>query len=821
MPTGALYGFAQMLLKLVRDEKPDFAAVCFDTPEPTFRDEMYKEYKANRKEPPDELVAQFPYVNSIVDALGLATLEKSGFEADDIIGTLAKKFSGEGYEVVIVSGDKDLMQLVGKNISILDEMKDKRIGVDGVIEKFGVGPDKVVEILGLAGDSSDNIPGVPGVGPKTALTLIEKYDTIENLIAHADELRGAVAEKIKANARLARLSRKLVEIDTNVKIDVKITDLNLRGVDKEKTQTLFTELEFSKLLSSLLPNKSLSSENYKLISTEKSLNEVISLIKKSQVVAINLETTSPNPMDAEIAGIYLSWARGEAAHVPAEHVKFLHPIFSDVFTKKIGHDLNYAQRVLRRSCFDLNGILFDTMLASYVIDPGENNDLATLSQKYLNHKLDETNFSENADAIFCLSEIFESRIKEDGLTELFYDMEMKLLPVLVNMELIGVKVDKSKLEILSVDFEKRLSSLEKEIFKHADGEFNINSPKQLGEILFGKLKLPGAKKTKTGFSTSQDILEGLALRHELPRLILDYRSLSKLKSTYIDSLPELIDKNTARIHTSFNQAVTATGRLSSSDPNLQNIPIRSEEGRKIREAFVAEDGFVLLSADYSQIELRILAHMSRDEVLIEAFKRNDDIHSITASGIFGVSPNDVTREQRAVGKTVNFATIYGQTPFGLSKQLRIEVADAIRYIENYFKKYPRVARYRAEIISRARKEGMVVTLFGRRRFFPDLMAGGNQSLQQLSERMAFNTVFQGTAADIIKRAMIAIYDGLPQVSKKTKMILQVHDELLFEVPEADLEKVKKYIIEEMEGAAKLDVPMTVDVGIGKNWAEAY
>ena len=873
LPTGALYGFTQMMMKLLREEKPDLVAVCFDTPEPTFRDELYEEYKANRKEPPDDLVSQFPYFRPIVEALGIPVVEKPGFEADDVIGTLARRFEARGYDVVVVSGDKDLMQLVGPHVSILDEMKGLRIGPGEVLKRFGVGPEGVTEILGLAGDSSDNIPGVPGVGPKTATELIQRYGTVENVLAHASELKGALAGKVANNAEKARLSRRLVEIDTNVEVEANEEGLKPRGVDAAKARELFSDLEFNRLLAEIAPASVVSRKGYRLVSEAKALNEVISLVRESGELSIDLETTSLDPMQAKIVGFSLCWRPGEAAYVPVGHVesssssglgqtgdlfggrlapgqlsfetvsKVIGKLLADGSVAKVGQNLNYDLTILRRLGFEVAGVSFDTMLASYVLDPGEAHGLDAMAQKHLGHRTityedvagkgkAQKNFSEvsldaaceysceDADVALRLKELFAPRIESEGLSVIFRDMEMKLLPVLVDMQLAGMKVDAAKLAVLDHDFSSRLASLERAIFERAGEEFNVNSPKQLGEILFAKMGLPGAKKTKTGFSTGQEILEELASVHELPRLVLEYRSLSKLKGTYIDALPSLIDPSSGRIHTSFNQAVAATGRLSSSDPNLQNIPVRSEEGRKIRGAFIAEDGFLLVSADYSQIELRVLAHMSGEPALVEAFGRGEDVHAITASGIFGVPVSGVTDEQRAVGKTVNFATIYGQTPFGLSKQLGIDVGEAASYIENYFKKYQRVAAYRDEVIAKARREGKVTTLFGRRRFFPDIESS-NAMMRQIAERTAFNTVFQGTAADIIKRAMISIHEGLPGVSPKARVILQVHDELIAEVPEADVAAVEAYLSGEMGRAAALEVPLVVDVCAAANWAEAH
>jgi len=872
LPTGALYGFAQMLLKLVRDEKPDYVAVCFDTAEPTFRDEIYEEYKANRKEPPDDLVQQFPYMRQLVEALGIPVIEKPGFEADDIIGTLSKRFASEVLDVVLVSGDKDLMQLVGPNVTILDEMKELRVGKAEVEARFGVGPEGVVEVLALSGDQSDNVPGIPGVGPKTAMKLIAEYKTVDEVLAHASEIKGAVGKSIAEHVELARLSKRLVTIDTAVSLNIDLKDLKTVGPDKEKVRNLFKELEFSKLLDELAPERSISFENYRLIVKEKDLKEVVNSIKNKKVLSIDLETTSLDRMQAKIVGFALAWEPGLAAYVPVGHSSaamgaevgrsgdlfekvgggqisrqvvdaMLCPLLLDPEIKKIGQNLNYDLTILRREGFDVRGVDFDTMLASYLIDPAGQHGLDPMASNYLGHKTihyeevvgkgkAQKNFSEvgleiardyaceDADVALRLAEIFRARIQEEGLSDLLYGIEMPLLGVLVDMQLAGIKVDDVKLAGLGETFAAELSGLETQIHKIAGQEFNINSPKQLREILFEKLGLKSTQRTKTGPSTSQEVLEELASKHELPALILRWRSLGKLKSTYIDALAALMDPGTHRIHTTFNQATAATGRLSSSDPNLQNIPIRTEEGRWIREAFIAEKGHVLVSADYSQIELRVLAHMSQDKSLLDAFQHDADVHSLTASGIFRCPVDKVSREQRAVGKTVNFATIYGQTAYGLSRQLDISPSEAADYIDNYFLKYPRVAEYREDVLDRARKEGKVTTLFGRRRFFPDIESS-NQQLRQLAERMAFNTVFQGTAADIIKRAMIVVHADLPKISSGSRLLLQVHDELVLEAPEGDVEKVRAFVKQAMEGAASLSVPLVVDVGAGLNWAEAH
>lgn len=861
MPTGALLGFSRILIKLLRENKPDLAAVCFDTPEPTFRDELFAEYKANRKEPPEELVAQFPYTATIAKMLGYHVLEKPGFEADDVIGTLAKKYSEMGYEVVIVSSDKDLMQLVNDKVTLLDEMKGKNIGAKEVEEKFGVGPERVIDVLALMGDSSDNVPGVKGVGPKTASMLIKEYGSLDEVIAHAGELKGAVSQKIISGVDDAILSRKLVTIDRSVPLSEEDLNIELNAPDLLMIKKMFTELEFTKLIEEFAVKEQGEKTEYVSVSGLDELRKVAALLRKEDVFGVDISAESENPMNTKILGIAFSIANGENYFIPilaGESNSQIQPAgqidcfappaavsnddvlswqsvlgeVGDVLAsdkiKKVGYDLNYLKTVFLRHGVTLNGFDFDVMLASYSIDPAAEHDYAAIVKRFLGKVINVdsddglavNNVCARSAHMLPLKDALAKRMASDGVTVIFEKIEMPLVDVLVLMQTNGVKVDTRKLKLLHDEFARRLEGLEKNIYELSGGPFNINSPKQLGVILFEKLKLPGGKRTKTGFSTSQEILEELSLTHELPALILEYRSLSKLVGTYIDALPELINSETGRIHTTFNQARTATGRLSSSDPNLQNIPIRSEEGRKIREAFVAEKGFVLLSADYSQIELRVLAHMSGESVLCDAFLNGEDVHAKTASGIFGVSPKDISDGQRSVGKTVNFATIYGQSAFGLSRQLGIEPKEAASYIDGYFRKYPRVLAYKEEVLDQARKNGFVKTLFGRVRYLPDI-TNSNVQIRQLAERMAFNTVIQGTAADIIKKAMIRIYNALPKISNKTRMLLQVHDELVFEVPINDVEAVKKIVIATMEGIEEISVPLIASAGVGESWAGAH
>jgi len=854
-PTNAIYGFTNMLLKLIKEEKPSHLAVVFDSGKPSFREELYPKYKANREEPPDDLRQQFPHIPRVVEALNIPVLSIEGVEADDVIGKIAVRASKEGNKVVIVTGDKDFMQLVNDNISLFDTMKEKRIGHNEVVEKFGVPPEKVTDVIGLSGDASDNIPGIHGIGPKTATKLIQQFGSVEELLKNADVLEGGLKEKIKKDGSQAELSKKLATIHTDIDLDVKLEGLILKEPNKQKLHDILKEFEFSTLLSQLVPKGGLSRACYKLILTKNDFENLLKTLKNSEVLAFDTETTSLFTMKARLVGLSFSWKEGEAAYIPVGHTGLdaanqldrnyvldeLKPIFSDPKIRKVGQNCKYDMEVLLNYDINVAPIELDTMIASYVLNPAGAHNLDDLAQQYLDHTTikysdlvgkgkKEINFSdveidkagvyscEDADVTYRLYKIFSQQLKGSPSEKLFYDIEMPLLNVLLKMERAGVKIDSSYLAELGKKIDVELRSLEKSIYDEAKEEFNINSPKQLGKVLFEKLGLPGAKKTKTGFSTDVDVLTALAEKHGLPRLILDYRSLSKLKSTYIDALPLMIEEKTGRIHTDFNQTIAETGRLSSSDPNLQNIPVRTEAGKKIRAAFVAKDGNLLLSADYSQIELRILAHIAEETELINAFKSNVDVHAVTASGIFGVPVSEITSEQRAVGKTVNFATIYGQSAFGLSRQLKIDPATAQEYIDNYFAKYKVVASYREQALKEARRKGYVETLFGRHRYVPDVNSK-NGNIRQNAERMAFNTIFQGTAADIIKMAMIEIDKGLPDISPDARMIIQVHDELVFETPEKDGKNVSEFVSRAMSSVVNLKVPLIVDVGKGKNWAE--
>ncbi|MDO8528228.1 MAG: DNA polymerase I [Deltaproteobacteria bacterium] len=852
-PTNAIYGFTQMLLKLTKEIKPEHWAIVFDTKEPTFRDVMYDQYKANRKEPPDDLVPQFPYMPKVVEALGIPMFVLPGFEADDLIATLAREAVEKNYNVTVISGDKDLMQLVGEKVDMWDPMKEKHYGIKEVIERFGVEPEKIADVMGLIGDTSDNIPGVSGIGPKTASKLIQEFGSLENLLANIPKLSGKIKESLEKFSDMATLSKKLATLDAHAPIPFDEKTFLYRDIDADKCRTLFKELEFSRLLSEVAPQSTLSKKGYRLIQDEKELSELLLMItQKKSPLSVDLETDSLDVMKANVVGFSLAWASGEAAYIPVGHagegrqipletvLKMLKPILADPSIPKVGQNFKYDWAILKRLGCDVQNILCDTMIASYLLNAAGPHNLDDMSQQHLEHRTihfedvvgkgkKQISFAEvplelardyaceDADCALQLSQIFLPRLEKEGLMPLFKNMEMPLMAVLLKMEMHGIQVDTDILKKLSQEFEEELKKLETKIFAEAKEEFNINSPKQLGEILFTKMNLPGGKKTKTGWSTSQDILEGMAW-HPLPALILSYRSLSKLKSTYADALLELADKKTSRIHTSFNQTVAATGRLSSSDPNLQNIPIRSAEGLKIRTAFVAEKDFLFLSADYSQIELRILAHFTGDDLLVNAFAEDKDVHALTAATLYGVDVAEVTKEQRNVGKTINFATIYGQTPYGLSVQLKIGVDEAQKYIENYFAQHPKVKAFKEKILKEAKEKGLVTTLFGRRRFVPDIVSFNN-NIRMNAERMAFNTVFQGSAADIIKKAMIDIDRDLPKISPRARMLLQVHDELIVEIPKEEVDAVQTFVKEKMENAHKLNVPMQVHCGIGKNWAE--
>jgi len=860
LPTNATYGFTQMLLKVLKDHRPDYLAVTFDLKAPTFRTEVYKEYKSNRPAMPEGLTPQIPYIKKIIEGYRIALLEMEGYEADDLIGTVAKGLESE-VDVVIITGDKDILQLVSPRIQVYDTMKEKRFGVEEVIERFGVSPEQVVEVMGLSGDAIDNIPGVPGIGEKTAIQLIKTYGSIENLLIHVEEIhQKKLKENLKTHGDLARLSRQLATIHTNVPVNYRLKDFSLSPPDLNHLKEIFKELEFNKLLKELSEKKGSESttRDYRLITDRNELLVLLEDLRKAASFSIDLETTSPYPMWADLVGISLSYAPHQAFYIPLGHqgeektrqlplrevLEELRPILEDGEIKKVGQNIKYDWIVLKRYGIHLQGIDGDTMIASYLLNPTKHNhNLNEIAQEYLDRSL--TNYKEvvgtgtkavtfdqidlekardysceDAEVTFQLSHLLLPKLKEGGLQDLFDQVEMPLVMVLAKMEMNGVKIDLDLLQEYSKEIETQLQQKGERIYGLAGEVFNINSSQQLGKILFEKLKLPVIKRTKTGSSTDVEVLTKLSLQHDLPLEILGYRNLSKLKSTYIDALPKLIHPKTGRVHTSYNQTVTATGRLSSSDPNLQNIPVRAEEGNRIRQAFIPEEGWAIVSADYSQIELRILAHLSQDETLINAFQQDEDIHARTASEIFQVPIEKVTLPMRREAKVINFGIIYGMSAYGLSQQLGTDPKIAQTYIDEYFKKYTGVQTYIEKSLEEARQNGYVMTLLHRRRYLPDIHSP-NTAIRQATERMAINTPLQGTAADIIKVAMIHIQKRIDELDLPVKMIMQVHDELVFEVPKGDLQKTIPMIQNKMETVMDLSIPLKVSIHSGKNWAEGH
>lgn len=868
-PTGTIYGVTNMLRRLLADYEPEHVAVVFDAKGKTFRNDMYKEYKANRPPMPDDLRVQIEPVHEIVKAMGFPLLCVEGVEADDVIGTLAKHATEQGIETVISTGDKDMAQLVNQHVTLVNTMTEVESDVEGVKEKFGVPPERIIDYLALIGDTVDNVPGVPKVGPKTAVKWLSEYDTIENIIEHADEFKGKVGEYLRDSLEQLPLSKELVTIKCDVELQDTPGSLKYAGPDKEKLKELFTHFEFKSWLAEILEggssntkesNKKKVESNYNTVLTEKEFNNWLKKLEKAKYFAFDTETTSLNYMQAEIVGVSFSVKAGEAAYVPVAHnypgapeqlsrefvLEKLKPLLEDKKKIKVGQNLKYDMNVLGNYDIELKGIGFDSMLESYVLDStASRHDMDTLALKYLGHKtihyediagkgarqitfdqvaLEEAApyAAEDADITLRLHEtLWEKLQATPSLVTVFEELEIPLVPVLSRMERRGVLLDTAMLKKQSGQLAKRVVELEQQAHKLAGQAFNLGSPKQLQEILFEKQGLPVISKTPKGQpSTAESVLQELAHDYELPEVILEYRSLSKLKSTYTDKLPEMIDSNTGRVHTSYHQAVAATGRLSSSDPNLQNIPIRTEEGRRIRQAFIAPKGYKMVAADYSQVELRIMAHLSGDEGLLNAFKEGKDVHSATAAEVFGVKPDKVTKDQRRKAKAINFGLIYGMSAFGLAKQLDIGRNEAQQYVDLYFERYPGVKAYMDATREKAHDQGYVETVFGRRLYLPEINSR-NGMRRQYAERTAINAPMQGTAADIIKRAMIELDRVLQDNKLDVNMIMQVHDELVFEVKESQLKKAEKVIRECMVGAADLNVPLVVDVGIGSNWDEAH
>ncbi|HBF11957.1 MAG TPA: DNA polymerase I [Deltaproteobacteria bacterium] len=869
--TNATYGVINMLLKLIREKKPDYLVIVFDSPIPSFRKEIYTAYKANREAPPEDLPHQFEHIKEFVKKYPLPSLQINSFEADDIIATLVSLYrkgelsrdmqlKKEDLELVIVSADKDLMQLVGNDVVMYDSMKEKIIGIPEVKERFGVGPEKVLDVLSLSGDASDNIPGVDGVGEKTATKLLLQWGSLEAVLDHASEIKGKLGQTLITCREQALLSKKLVVLKDDLALHPDWKCFELAAPHTEDLNALYKELELWSLVkkgesSETLPVNANAGpkKEYHLILTVEALKGMVSkLVSSKEGFSFDTETTGLDPLTCKLVGMSFSIPGGEAFYVPVGHLylgcpeqislkdaqEILNPVFSNESLLKYGQNVKYDAHVLRCAGFQVEGIGGDTMLASYILSPESPHNLDHLASQYLQYttlKYDEVvgkgktfdsvdvdkacrYSAEDADVTMRLVPLLHQKLKEENLWNCYQNIELPLIDVLLRMEETGVLVDIPFLKKLATEFCEKLKQIEKEVHAQAGLEFNLQSPKQVGDVLFNKLLLPVQRKTKTGYSTDVDVLETLSALHPLPKLLLQYRTLSKLLSTYVEQLLELVHPQTGRVHTSFNQTVAATGRLSSSDPNLQNIPIRTEEGKRIRHVFIVPSGYKMLSADYSQIELRLLAAFSQEKALIDAFKNNRDIHALTATRLFNASLPEVTSDMRARAKTVNFGVIYGQSPFGLSQQLGIPQAEAKKYIETFFAQYPRVLKYREEVLKGALATGEVRTWQGRRRVTADL-ASRNAMVRANAERMAFNTVFQGSAADLIKVAMIRIHKILQEKKLGTKMLIQVHDELLFEVPESELAQAQELIKFEMENAVPCDVPLKVDVSVGTHWGE--
>jgi len=891
--TSAILGFMNSLFEIIRTQNPDYLAVAFDKGGSVTRSEMFEEYKSNRDKTPEPILVAIPYIKKILEGMKIPILEKEGFEADDIIGTVAKDAEENNFKVYMVTPDKDFAQLVSHNIFLC---KPARMGnsmeiwgVDEVKDKFEVeSPDQVIDYLGMMGDSVDNIPGLPGVGDKTAKKFIKQYGSLENLLQNAHEVTGKLGEKIIENKELGVLSKKLAKIILDVPIDYNLDEFKLSDPDKEIVLTVFDELEFRRIKetffkifgtnSSQLEEKGsevfqgdLFSETYNLESNKDSLNDskstyqriesfeelklLVEKMMKQEIVAFDTETEGLNALETDIVGISFSWQKGIGYYLPIKNNKSVHeksfeilrPFFESTEIIKVGHNIKFDIQVLHKYNIKVSSPIYDTMVAHYLINPDMRHNLDTLSESYLNYSpisiesligkkgknqismkdvsIDKiTNYaSEDADITLQLKGVFDKEIEVNNLNKIFYDIEIPMINVLSEMETEGIKIDTSYLEKLDKEFEEDLEKLKNEIFKKSGEEFNLNSPKQLGEILFDKLKLVSKpKKTKTGqYSTSEEVLSSLANDHKIIEDILEWRSLDKLQNTYVKSLPNEVSSLTNRVHSSFNQTVTTTGRLSSNNPNLQNIPIRTANGQKIRRAFIPRGSdYILMAADYSQIELRVIASMSNEENMIDAFVNNQDIHTMTASKIYNVDPENVTREQRGNAKTVNFGIIYGVSAFGLSQQTDLNRSESKVMIDNYFLNYPGLKKYMSDQIDFARNNGYVETIMGRRRYLQNINSQNNM-LRSGSERNAINAPIQGSAADIIKIAMININSEFKKRSFQSKMLLQVHDELVFDVYKSEKDQVKDIVKTTMESAVKLKVPLKIDLEFGKNWLEAH
>jgi DNA polymerase-1 len=849
LQTNAVYGFTTMLLKIIREHRPDGIAVVFDEKGPTQRHEAFKDYKAQRPPMPDGMQAQIPYIHRVVEAFAIPALRQPGYEADDLIGTLARKAERAGYDVVIVTGDKDMFQLLSPHVRIYDPVKDRWFGEAECRERFGVEPARVVEIMGLMGDATDNIPGVKGIGEKTAMKLIAQFGTIDELLNRLDEV---TPERIKTmlaeQGEQARLSRKLATIQTDSPVEFDPAALQVKPPHADQLSDLLRELEFTSLLKTLQsPTVSAKTPEaaVEIIESEPAAQAFVRSLPEDGIVAVQCVLSGGSGVRAEVQGIALSSGE-KAAFIPIDVQAFMRPITAllhETTRTKAAHDLKVTLVAFHRIGVTLAPPYLDTMIADYLLNPNRrDHQLDTLAMELLGRRLGgrepETTapsslFGEatgsREQAVECatviarIAPILLERLNEQGSLKLFQDVEMPLVPVLADIERNGFLLDVEALRALSKELERELDRMMESIAALAGGEFNINSPKQLATVLFEKLGLKPIRKTKTGYSTDEDTLTQLATQHELPAQILNYRSLSKLKSTYVDALPELVNPVTKRLHTSLNQTVAATGRLSSTEPNLQNIPVKGDYGLRIREAFIAPKGYELLCADYSQIEPRILAHLSQDPRLIEVFAKGEDIHMATAMEIFGLPSNQITREMRRAAKTVVFGIVYGISPFGLSQNIGVSQAEAKKYIDTFFEKFSAVRALMERNIAEGREKGYTTTILGRRRPIPELQSS-DPVQRGFGERMAVNSPIQGSAADLIKVAMINVHKKLHEELPHTKMILQVHDELIFEVPEHDVDEAKRLVKGEMEAVGKqlgLSVPLKVDLGVGKNWRVAH
>ena len=863
-PTGAIYGVLNMLQKLIKSERPDYLSVVFDTPVKTFRHDIFPEYKANRQKTPEDLIAQIEPLHQAIINLGLPLIAVDGVEADDVIGTLAMEAEKKNIKTLIATGDKDMAQLVTENIHLIDTMKDIRMGPREVLEKFGILPERFIDYLTLAGDTSDNIPGVEKVGPKTAIKWINEYGSLEGVIQNAHQIKGKIGDNLNAALDQLDLFKTLVTIKCDVQTDSNFSDLIIGESNEDLLHEQLSDLGLHGLIKQFdiqSPEKKPDVEsNYHIIRTKNELDELIEVMKKAPYISFDTETTSLDYMNAELVGVSIALKPNEAFYIPINHnyegvekqleehfvLEALKPFLESDEIPKIGHNLKYDRHILQNLGIDLKGKLLDTMLFSYVNNSTiTRHNLDAVSKRYLNINptsyedvagkgakqipLSEVSIevaseyaSEDADISLKLYEHIEPLVKkETKLAKLYSEIEGPLIYTLGDIERNGVLIDSEKLNEQSKELEAKILKLEQKVQKSAGEDFNLGSPKQLQEILYEKLGLPVIKKTPKGQpSTAESVLQELSMDFPIVQDILSYRAISKLKSTYTDKLPKMVNSNTGRVHTSYHQAVTATGRLSSSDPNLQNIPIRSEEGRRIREAFIAPDGYKILAADYSQIELRIMAHLSRDQGLMDAFAKGQDIHQATAAEIFSTNIDEVTANQRRSAKAINFGLIYGMSAFGLSKQLKITRAEAQNYIEQYFDRYPQVKHYMDETKQSAKKMGYVETVFGRRLYLADIESS-NYQRRQYAERSAINAPMQGTAADLIKMAMILLHQKIREESFEAKIIMQVHDELVIEVNENQSDELSEITTSVMSEISKLDVDLKVDADIGNNWDEAH